>query len=187
MTLAAVKSLSLEEFLQLPETKPASEFIAGEISQKPMPKGRHSCLQYEICNAINQVTKNDSIAYAFPELRCSFGNRSIVPDIAVLLWQNIPFLADGEVADRFELPPDWVIEILSPEQKSNKVIGNILYCMERGSQLGWLIDPDDRSILVFLRDRQPILMENDDTLPALEGIELNLTVAQVFSWLKMGA
>jgi Uma2 family endonuclease len=40
MTLALPK-LSLEEFLELPETKPASEFIAGEIIQKPMPKTRH--------------------------------------------------------------------------------------------------------------------------------------------------
>jgi Uma2 family endonuclease len=187
MTATAEKSLTLEEFLQQPETKPASEFIDGEIIQKPMPKGRHSCLQYETCNVINQVTKNDKIAYAFPELRCSFGNRSIVPDIAVFRWQQIPFLPDGEVPDRFDLTPDWIIEILSPEKKPNKVIGNILYCIERGSQLGWFLDPDDRSILVFFRDRQPRLLEQNDTLPVLEGIELNLTVEQVFSWLKMGA
>ncbi|NER36170.1 MAG: Uma2 family endonuclease [Oscillatoria sp. SIO1A7] len=189
MTIAAFQSLSLAEFLQLPETKPASEFIAGEISQKPIPKGRHSRLQAKLSNEINLVTEEAKIAYAFTELRCSFGSRSIVPDIAVFLWQNIPFLADGEVPDRFEIPPDWVIEIISPEQKTNKVIGNILYCMDRGSQLGWLIDPDDKSVLVFLRDRQPkpILMENNDTLPALEGIELNLTVDRLFGWLKMGS
>lgn len=29
MTIAPSKTLSLEEFLQLPETKPANEFIAG--------------------------------------------------------------------------------------------------------------------------------------------------------------
>lgn len=187
MTATAEKSLTLEEFLQQPETKPASEFIDGEIIQKPMPKGRHSCLQYEICNVINQVTKNDKIAYAFPELRCSFGNRSIVPDIAVFRWQQIPFLPDGEMLDRFDLPPDWIIEILSPEQKPNKVIGNILYYLERGSELGWFLDPDDRSILVFFREGQPILLEENDTLPVLEEIELNLTVERVFSWLKMGA
>lgn len=58
--------------------------------------------------------------------------------------------------------------------------------MDRGSQLGCSIDPNDLSILVFLRYRQPILMENDDTLPALEGIKLNLTVDRLFDWLKMG-
>jgi Uma2 family endonuclease len=41
---ASVKSLTLEEFLQLPETEPASEFIHGQISQKPMPQGEHSLL-----------------------------------------------------------------------------------------------------------------------------------------------
>ena len=187
MTITAVKPLSLEEFLQLPETKPASEFIAGEIIQKPMPKGRHSRLQGKLGSEINRVTENSKIAYAFPELRCSFGNRSIVADLAVFLWSNIPFLPDGEVPDRFELPPDWVIEILSPEQKPNKVISNILYCLDHGSKLGWFLDPDDLSILVFQRNRQPIFRENNDPLPVLAEIELNLTVEQVFSWLKMGS
>ncbi|MGB5968742.1 MAG: Uma2 family endonuclease [Spirulinaceae cyanobacterium] len=186
MTIAAAKPLSLEQFLQLPETKPASEFIAGKVIQKPMPKGRHSCLQYEVCNAINQVTKSAKIAYAFPELRCSFGSRSIVPDLSVFLWSNIPFLPDGEVPDRFTIPPDWVIEILSPGQKPNKVISNILYCLENGSKLGWFLDPDDCSVLIFLRDRSPIFRENDDLLPVLEEIELKLTANQLFSWLKMG-
>ena len=153
MTITSSKSLTLEEFLQLPETKPASEFLAGKIIQKPMPKGRHSCLQYEVCNVINQATKNQKIAYAFPELRCTFANRSIVPDIAVFRWQNIPFLSDGQVPDRFSLPPNWVIEILSPEQKPNQVIGKIVSCLENGSELSWLIDPDDESVLVFWRDR----------------------------------
>lgn len=30
---------TLEEFLKLPETEPASEFIDGEIIQKPSPQG----------------------------------------------------------------------------------------------------------------------------------------------------
>jgi Uma2 family endonuclease len=43
MTLSpvATPTLSLEEFLQLPETKPASEFIDGRIYQKPVPPGKH--------------------------------------------------------------------------------------------------------------------------------------------------
>jgi Uma2 family endonuclease len=37
--------LSLSEFLELPETKPASEYIDGKIYQKLMPKGKHSAIQ----------------------------------------------------------------------------------------------------------------------------------------------
>ena len=178
--------LSLEQFLKQPETKPASEFIAGKILQKTMPKGRHSRLQGKLCQEINQQTEAAKIAYAFPELRCSFANRSLVRDVAVFLWDEIPFLANGEVPDRFDLPPNWVIEILSPDQRPNKVIGNLLHCLEYGSQLGWFVDPDDASILVFLPDSRPILRQHQDPLLTLEAIPLTLTVAEVFGWLRMG-
>lgn len=185
MTATIPKIMTLEEFIKLPETKPASEYIDGEIIQKPMPKGRHSSLQGEICTAINQVAKKYKIAYAFPELRCTFGGRSIVPDVAVFRWQHIPFNAEGEILDDFNLAPDWTIEILSPEQKPNKVIGNILYCLRYGCQLGWFVDPDDCSILTFLPGQQPELKQGNDLLPVLEVIALELTVDCVFSWLKL--
>jgi len=38
---ARTKTLTLEEFLKLPETKPASEYIGGQI-QKPMPQGKQA-------------------------------------------------------------------------------------------------------------------------------------------------
>ena len=182
---AITSSPTLEEFLQLPETKPAKEYINGKIIQKPMPKGKHSRLQLKLCNAINAVTETEKIAYAFPELRCSFGTRSIVPDIAVFKWSRIPFDADGEVPNDFLLYPDWTIEILSPEQSSNRVIGNILYSLHHGSQLGWLIDPEDRSILVFQPHQEPLLFQGSDCPLALEQINLELSVDNVFSWLKM--
>jgi Uma2 family endonuclease len=185
MTVTITPAPSLEEFLKLPPTKPASEYINGEIVQKPMPKGKHSRLQLRLCNSINENAESQKIAYAFPELRCTFGTRSIVPDIAVFKWSRIPFDADGEVPNDFLLHPDWTIEILSPEQSSNRVIGNILYCLQNGCQLGWLIDPADRSILVFQPDQQPELLQGSDRPSVLENIHLELTVDMIFGWLKM--
>lgn len=186
MTTTTARSITLEEFLKRPETRPASEYIDGEIIQKPMPKGRHSRLQGKLCATVNQVAEPQELAYAFPELRCTFGGRSIVPDVAVFLWKHIPFLPESEVPDNFELAPDWAIEILSPDQKANKVIGNLLHCLSHGSRLGWFLDPDDRSILIFLPDQPPVLIQGDQLLPVLPDIALPLTADQVFGWLKMG-
>ena len=47
--------MTLAEFLQLPETKPANEYIDGQIIQKPMPQGKHSVIQGELVPAINGV------------------------------------------------------------------------------------------------------------------------------------
>lgn len=75
--------LTLDAFLELPETKPASEFIQGRILQKPMPQGERSLLQSTLCETVNQAAKTVRLAAAFPELRCTFGGCSIVPDISV--------------------------------------------------------------------------------------------------------
>ena len=45
MVQAPLQKLSLDSFLEMSETKPASEYIDGQIIQKPMPKGKHSKLQ----------------------------------------------------------------------------------------------------------------------------------------------
>jgi len=185
MVQAPSQKISLEDFLALPETKPASEYIAGKIQQKPMPKARHSRLQSKLLEAINSVAAEPKIAYAFPELRCTFGDRSIVPDIVILQWEHIQLDAMGEPMDDILRAPDWQIEILSPQQSPNRVTGNILHSLKYGCQLGWLIDPDDRSVLVFQPNQQPTLCYDLDSLPILNPIDLNLTVAEIFSWLIM--
>lgn len=178
------KKLTLEEFLKLPETKPGSEYIDGKIVQKPMPKTRHSRLQSKLVTTVNEATEGARIAYAFPELRCTFGGRSLIPDIAILRWEHIKFDENEELIDEVLIAPDWTIEILSPQQSSNRVTGNILHCLKYGCQLGWLLDPDDRSVIIFQPDQQPQLFYND-RLITLPEIELNLSVEQIFDWLKM--
>ncbi len=186
MVQATTKALTLQEFLLQPETKPASEYANGVILQKPMPRGRHSRLRGKLCATINQVSEDTKVAYAFPELRCSFGDRSVVPDVSVFQWEHIPFTSPSDVNDTFNRPPDWVIKILSPEQLPNQVLDNILHCLENGSRLGWFVDPDDLSILFLRPQQQPVLCRGDRVIPVLPKLELTITASQVFSWLKMG-
>jgi Uma2 family endonuclease len=181
-----VKPVTLEEFLQLPETKPASEYINGEIIQKPIPKGRHSIIQRELLFAISPLLSKQGIAEAFPELRCTFGNRSIVPDVAIFTTSRIPRTDDGDIEDIFIAAPDWTIEILSPDQRRSKVLKNIRHCLDHGTQMGWLIDPDDQSVFVGQIGQQfAIIDEPDIPLPVPEfAAELKLTFGEILGWLK---
>lgn len=178
--------LSLEEFLQLPETKPAQEYIDGKIYRKPMPKGKHSRLQIRLATEINQVAEGQRLASAFTELRCTFGGRSIVPDITVFKWDRIPLNEAGEIEDIFRIAPDWTIEILSPEQSSTRVINNILFCLDQGSELGWLIDPNEKLVMSFLPQQQPKTYQGNDILPTLSSLpEFQVSVETIFSYLKL--
>jgi Uma2 family endonuclease len=189
MGMAPIQSptkLSLAEFLQLPETKPASEYINGQIYQKPMPKGKHSRLQTHLSAEINYISQPQRLACAFSELRCTFGGRSIVPDITVFEWQRIPLDANGEIENIFDIAPDWTIEILSPEQSSVRVIDNILFCLNHGTKLGWLIDPQERLVIIFHPGQQPAVKQGQDQLDVLSLLkDFKVSVSEVFSWLSL--
>ncbi|MBR8828238.1 MAG: Uma2 family endonuclease [Gomphosphaeria aponina SAG 52.96 = DSM 107014] len=179
-----IPKLTLEDFLKLPETKPASEYFNGEIDQKPMPQGEHSILQTRLSRAINQICEAQKVALALTELRCTFGGRSIVPDLAVFEWSRIPKTEKGRIANGFTIHPDWIIEILSPEQSANKVMKKIIFCINQGTQLGWLIDSEDESVMIFQPNKFPEIKSAGEILTGLEIMgDWQLSVDEMFSWL----
>lgn len=181
-----IQSLSLEDFLTQPETKPAQEYINGVVYQKPLFKGKHSLLQSHLIDSISKVSETQHLACAFPKLRCTFGGRSIVPDIVVFEWQNIPLDEQGEIANDVTIAPDWTIEILSPDQNTTRVINNILFCLKHQTKLGWLIEPQERLVLVFKPKQEPEVFEGEQILPVLTILtDDQLSVNQLFSWLTL--
>jgi Uma2 family endonuclease len=186
MVQTPTRQLTLAEFLALPDTKPASEYIDGEIIQKPMPQGQHSVIQGELLIELTLAWRGKGIAQAFPELRCTFGGRAIVPDIAVFEAANIPY---DEIENVFSIPPDWTIEILSPEQSTTKVLRKIHFCIANGTQMGWLIDPTDRSVLVIGSDRILQIIDEPTAMLPVPAFSksIQLTVAQLFDWIKKQA
>lgn len=179
--------LTLEAFLKLPETKPYSEYFnEGDIRQKPMPQGEHSIIQTRLVKVINELILPDQLGHAFTELRCTFGCKSIVPDISVFQWQRIPRTEKGRIVNRFMISPDWVIQILSPEQSTNQLMKKIIFCLKQGTQLGWLIDPNDESIIIFKPDQLPEIQSANDILPVLNLFtQWELSVNKIFNWLKL--
>jgi Uma2 family endonuclease len=193
MVQTPVRQITLEEFLALPDTKPASEYIDGQIIQKPMPQGQHSIIQGSLLVEFTLAWRGTGIAQAFPELRCSFGGRAIVPDVVIFEDAKIPYDKNGDIENVFSIPPDWTIEILSPEQSTTKVLKNISHCLAYGTQMGWLIDPADRSVFICMPVGEPtegnrtfqIIDEPSTILPVPEFAKsIQLTVEQLFNWIK---
>ena len=187
MVQTPTKQLSLGEFLALPETEPASEYINGKIIQKPMPQGKHSTIQRELSFALTLALRPTRIAQAFPELRCTFGGRSIIPDIAVFRSERIPCDRDGQVANTFNISPDWTIEILSPSQSQTRVTRNVIHCLNHGTELGWIIDPAESLIFTYSSGRSVAVFEDPvESLPTPDFAEaIKLTPGEVFAWLQV--
>ncbi len=186
MVQVAVKSFSLEDFLATPETEPESEYFDREIIQKPMPKGKHSAIQGEFTSFINSTLRLNRIARAFPELRCTFAGMSIVPDISVFKWDRIVRDRDGKIANIFSIAPDWMIEILSPDQSQTKLVKKILFALENGTEVAWLLDPDEEVIFIYRANQALQIYDRPEQVLPIPDFanELQLTVETVFSWLS---
>ena len=107
--ISSFKTLTLAQFLELPETKPAREHINGQITTKPLLRGKHRIIRGTLITAINNALRSPKIGLALPQLRCTFGNRSIVPDVVIFAWARIPVDEDGNIANMFDCYPDWTI------------------------------------------------------------------------------
>jgi Uma2 family endonuclease len=78
-----------------------------------------------------------------------------------------------------------MIEILSPDQSQTKVTKNILHCLKHGTEMGWLIDPGEQTVFVYLpQQRIEVFDEPTGLLPVpVFAAGLNLTVENLFAWL----
>lgn len=187
MSIAEQATITLDEFLELPETKPASEFWDSQVRQKPMPMTKHSAIQGEMTERMNGVAKlkKPRLGRALPELRCTFAGRSVVPDIAYVRRERLPLDPDGQLADRFLAAPDIMVEIVSPEQSQFELVEKVAWCVQNGVQLGWLIDPDGQEILEFAPGALPRRLPQDGALDGREVLPgFRCSVAEVFSWLR---
>ncbi|MGJ3248610.1 MAG: Uma2 family endonuclease [Elainellaceae cyanobacterium] len=181
MALAAQR-LTLQEFLALPniEESPAWEFLGGIATQKPMPTLYHSRLQKRLVSAVDVL---ESPYEAFPELRCVLSQHSVVPDVVIVRGDRLP-----SSNEPLHGTPDWMIEILSPDQSTTKVIAKIQACLHEGTQLGWLIDVEEQTIMVLWRDTgsaqaMPLALLTDQApLPVLQDIPWDVTVETILSW-----
>jgi Uma2 family endonuclease len=181
------KVLTLDEFLELPERKPALEFEDGEVTQKVSPKGKHSSIQTSLVVTLNRFAEPRKLARAFAELRASYSGVSRVPDVSLYRWERVPLDANGEVVDDFFTPPDLVIEIVSPKQKVNRLIRRCLWFVAHGVQVAMLVDPGDRSLVLFRPNQGAQGLRGNDAVDLADVLPgFKLTASDVFESLRLG-
>jgi Uma2 family endonuclease len=159
--------LTLEDFLALPEEKPALELIDGEVCRKPVPKESHSYAQLGIIKAL-LTDPHTAPGHIRPELGISFpselaGNHR-VPDV-------VYFLPDRRPSHPYPLlAPDLAVEIRSEGQGLDLVRKRLSFLRERGTRCTLLVDPATRTVEVHDDGRTWIAHEGERvTLSGLDG------------------
>jgi Uma2 family endonuclease len=182
------RMITLEEFLRLPEIDehPYLEYIDGRIEAKLSAQKKHGLLGKRLMNHVDAYSEPRSLGQTFPELRCTFAGRSIIPDVVFLLDEHIECDERGEILDPTLRPPDIHVEIVSPDQSVRKCREKLVFSTANGCPLGWLIDPGRKTVSIYRPGRGPERLPANSALPGdpvLVGYRL--PIKELFGWLTL--
>ncbi|MEH1971072.1 Uma2 family endonuclease [Nostoc sp.] len=187
MILQAKNQLTLQEFLNLPpgEGDITYELVDGQASPKMAPKKFHSKLTRTLLNLIDQCCEGKG--EVCPELAVQLTRRGQdwmpIPDILYISNERLP--PDWDQEGACSVPPDLVIEIISPGQTFGQMAAKAKDYLDAKVLRVWILDSKARSITVFYPDAAPQTYMGEELLTdsLFEGLEF--TVEQVFQKAKI--
>ena len=181
----AREGLTLEEFLALPEEKPALEYFDGVVTQKVASRPRHSALQVRLAIYLEGRLGPRKLGRVFTELRTAYGGAAPVPDLSVYRWERVPRGAAGGLADEAREPPDLAIEIRSPSQSLAALTRRCEWYVANGVRVALLLNDRDESIRAFRPDAPMTVHRGNDPISPREiAPRLRLVPAEVFAALR---
>jgi Uma2 family endonuclease len=187
MILQAKNQLTLQEFLNLPlgEGDITYELVNGQAIPKMSPKKFHSKLTRALLNLIEQCCQGKG--EVCPELAIALTRRGRdwmpIPDILYISNERLP--PDWEQEGACSVPPNLVIEIISPGQTFGQMAAKAKDYLDAKVLRVWVVDSKARSITVFYPDAAPQTYMGDELLTdsLFEGLEF--TVEQLFQKAKI--
>ena len=171
-----VSKLSLQEFLELPESDDRYELVEGKLKPKMSPKFKHSKSQLRLLMVLNQWCEQSESGQILPEwgvvLRRGGEDWVPVPDLTYISYERLP--VEWEEDEPCPLPPELVIEIISPGQTFGELTQKATDYLLAGVDLVWVVDNKAQSVTVFRRDALPQTVTLNQTIsdPLLPGLEI---------------
>lgn len=159
------KILTDEEFMALSENESHYELINGEVIDLGNSGMEHGNISAYLCGLIELyarkkklgVTCDSSTAFSLKS-----GNKRS-PDVSFISkerLQGIKRLPKGY----FQGSPDLAIEVISPNNTFEELHQKIVEYFDNGCRLVWVINPDEKSVLVYHQPEPDKLLNVTDNL-----------------------
>jgi len=142
--MATVTLVSVEEYLSTSYEDGDREYVDGEVQERNLGEIDHSDLQGSAYFHIRARYKH--LVWAGLEVRVQVkAKRYRVPDVTVVLGPK----PAGRIVTS---PPFIVIEVLSPEDRADRMQTKIADYLEFGVANVWVLDPETKSAIAYTRE-----------------------------------
>jgi Uma2 family endonuclease len=182
-TILSEKLVTAAEFQELEFDAPV-ELVQGEIIEMTRPGARHGYLCVSISSLLRNwagptgdffVIGNDTGMITQRDPDTVRG-----PDVLVIRKEKLP---EGKIpVGWLTVPPDLVIEVLSPHDQWLTVLTKTGEYLAAGVSEVWIIDPEDPAVHVSRADAAPRIVRGEESLSSeslLPGF--SVTLPQLFA------
>ena len=161
------KLLTADEFLQLCERRLVKgELIKGAIQETVSANGEHS----EIAAILSSAMVNHVRPLRLGRVSTSDAgvwlerNPDTVrePDVAYFSAETLPL--DVKVRGFYEVIPDLVVEIVSPNDRPREIADKVAMWLSHGVRLVWAVYPSARTVAVHTSEGPTLIYTEDDEL-----------------------
>jgi len=179
--------MTAEEFLEWSLRSENSEGLHeledGRIVEVPPPKHLHGVVcwlvahilgnhlaprgGYVVTNDAGLIVKRRPDTVRGPDLM-AFVTRPDFAEIKSVYW---------------EITPDLIVEVLSPTDRPGKTDRRVKQYLKRGIPLVWVVDPEDRNVIVYAQNQESKTLDETDELTG-DGILPGFAckVGDFFAW-----
>jgi Uma2 family endonuclease len=160
------------------------ELIDGELVEVPAARPKHGRIGGAFVVHVGAYAFSQNLGYVYlsetgfviaedpPTLR--------MPDVSFIRRERLPEERDPE--GFFRIPPDLVVEVISPSDRMADVLTKVSMWLEFGVRLVWLVAPESETVTVFRPDREPRTLSGDESLDGEDVLPgFNLPLRQVFA------
>jgi Uma2 family endonuclease len=165
-TISPIALLTAEEFANRPDPGHPEELVRGRIVPMPMPKPRHG----EICSKANRLLGVHVDEHKAGRVLCNDAGVVTARSPDTVRGADISFysytrLPKGPLPDRYlDVPPDLVVEVLSPSDRWSKVLAKVSEYLDAGTSVVVVLDDERRLAYVYRADDGPRILAAEDEL-----------------------
>lgn len=164
----------------LPDAKSALEWVNDRVLQKVSPRRKHALAQMEFASGVGVWARARGSGMAGTEWRFQVQppgeiRRSLVPDVAYVSYERMPF-DDLERAEAPSIAPDVVVEVRSPDDRQSDVDEKVRVYLAAGTSVVFLVDPAGRSVCAVDSNGRADLSTGPITHAAPPGFSLDPSV-----------
>jgi len=179
MTATGIR-MTADDLLRLPDDGIRHELIAGELHELALEGGEHGYVAGHATGCLRLFLEQRSeIGGGFFAAETGFRlsrdpDNVRAPDVA---YVGPDRLAEARARGFPELAPDFVVEVVSPNDTAAEIQQKMDEWLHAGVRLAWVLYPATRSAMVYRPDRAVDLLHADDTItaePVLPGFACRL-------------